>query len=194
MIAFIQKLIKTLQNEKKLLFILIFAFGLTSCDLLKVGDSDTDKEPELPPITTTGENTFGAIVNGEIRVVTSFVKLTAIHQVSDIIDIGGGFFDRDRGIDQRIEIRMTNELIKEGDFQFDSNSDESRFFSFRDENTGCLYKKNFDENTSFQGQLSILKLDKVNRTISGTFSFIINLDGCPEVKVEQGRFDLKYID
>ncbi|MEC7755867.1 MAG: hypothetical protein VYB44_17680 [Bacteroidota bacterium] len=180
--------------KKKLLFILILAFSLTNCDLLKVGDSDTDKEPELPPITTTGENTFGAIVNGEVRVVTNFTKLTAIHQVSDIVDIGGVFFDREKNIDQSIGISISDEDILEDTYEFNSNTINNRFFSFSDDNSDCLYSKKFNESTEFEGTLEIIKLDKSNKIISGVFSFSIRTEGCPNIIVENGRFDLKYIN
>jgi hypothetical protein len=52
-----------------------------------------NSEPTLPPETTVGANTFGAIVNGEIW---SFDKdkgdpVTAIFQNPKVLHIGSGF-------------------------------------------------------------------------------------------------------
>jgi len=49
---------------KKILLILISCFVFLSCDK---NDDDNSQGPisQLPPATTTGENTFGALLDGE---------------------------------------------------------------------------------------------------------------------------------
>ena len=178
--------------KKKLLFILILAFGLTSCDLLKVGDSGTDKEPELPPITTTGENTFGAIVNGDIWLPSSSIRQGAVFQTTELITI---FADKEIGdIDQNFSITIRNESITEGRFEFNSsNKEENRFVEWQDDKSGCFYKAE-DDSSQYTGSLDVIKLDKTNKIISGTFEFVLSKVGCPMLEIEKGRFDLKYIN
>ncbi|WP_286743740.1 hypothetical protein [Roseivirga sp. UBA1976] len=178
--------------KKKLLFILILAFGLTSCDLLKVGDAD--KEPQLPPITNTGQNTFGAKVNGKIMVVNDIVKLTAIHQFPDALNIGGGYIDPKKNIDQRIQMSINGEEVKVGTYEISSQNTDTREFAYIDDASNCIYLKSFNSSTKYEGTLEIVYLDRANTIISGIFSFRISVDGCQDINVTDGRFDLKYID
>ncbi|PIQ46927.1 MAG: hypothetical protein COW03_18110 [Cytophagales bacterium CG12_big_fil_rev_8_21_14_0_65_40_12] len=178
---------------KKLSLICLLSLSLLSvqCDFLKIDDP----KPELPPITMTGQNTFGAIVNGDIRVNNDIIQLTAIHQVSNVLNIGGGFRYLKTGIDERISFSISGEEIKVGVYNFNSEDNEKRRnFSFANFNQGCLYDIVFEPDTKFDGKVEILKLDLVNSIISGTFEFTISVDGCPDVSIDQGRFDLKLIN
>ena len=47
--------------------IVIAIFIITACGCSKISDGDT-WNPELPPITQTGANTFGCKINGEVMV------------------------------------------------------------------------------------------------------------------------------
>lgn len=55
----------------------------------------------------------------------------------------------------------------------------------------CEYSSK-DAGTVSQGALTVLKLDKTNRIVSGTFNATLNKQGCPEVRITEGRFDMKY--
>jgi hypothetical protein len=75
-------------------------------------------------------------------------------------------------------------------------------FSYSDLSRECIYVRNRNDNTVFNGYLEITHLDKVRQIISGRFEFEIFIDGepregtneCGVIKVESGRFDIKYIN
>jgi hypothetical protein len=177
---------------KKLSLICLLSLSLLSvrCDFLKIDDP----KPELPPIIMTGENTFGAIVNGKISLNNDVIGLRAVNQNSSILDIGASFIDRSRGIDQSIFFVIRDDNLSVGQYELMVYQDLSRVASFRNFESECYYDYRLNENTRYTGTLNILKLDDVNRIVSGTFEFTISVDGCPDVQVEQGRFDLKLIN
>ena len=49
-----------------------------------------------------------------------------------------------------------------------------------------------ENSTVVSGNLTITKLDRINRIISGTFNATLNKDGCSEIKITEGRFDMKF--
>lgn len=71
---------------KTLLNFLLLAIlaGFSSCGLFSDNDEPKTELEKLPPITQTGENTFGCLVNGEALVAPNTTQITAIYQ-------GGGF-------------------------------------------------------------------------------------------------------
>ena len=50
----------------------------------------------------------------------------------------------------------------------------------------------FDNTVDRSGSLTITKLDRTNRIISGTFSATLTKAGCAAVKITDGRFDMKF--
>ena len=55
----------------------------------------------------------------------------------------------------------------------------------------CTYDY-FDSVIVRSGILTITKLDKINRIISGTFNATLSKTGCAEIKITDGRFDMKF--
>ena len=64
-------------------------------------------------------------------------------------------------------------------------------FSIDDNSGFCIYEW-YDTIPNHNAYLNITKLDKVNRIVSGTFEFALIKTGCKEVRITQGRFDMKY--
>jgi hypothetical protein len=58
-------------------------------------------------------------------------------------------------------------------------------------NTPCDYFNQLNDVTS-SGKITITKLDRTNRIISGTFSATLTKSGCSEIKITDGRFDMKF--
>ena len=58
-------------------------------------------------------------------------------------------------------------------------------------NTPCDYFNQLNDVTS-SGSMTITKLDRTNHIISGTFTATLNKTGCTEIKITDGRFDMKY--
>ncbi|CAD0001286.1 hypothetical protein [Flavobacterium salmonis] len=51
---------------KNLLLLFTALFILTSCDKDKDDDKPTNPIDQLPPVTQTGANTFGCLLDGEV--------------------------------------------------------------------------------------------------------------------------------
>ncbi|WP_439129017.1 hypothetical protein [Polaribacter sp.] len=164
-----------------LLFLLITTLFLNSCDLFN--DDDT---PELPPITQNGANTFGFKVNGEIVIVTNTSNLTAIYH-GGILQLGGG--ERNDNKEIRIQIILKNNLEEGKNYPFTNSSFyQAEFIDFENLNN-CDY--NYED--TYEGSITFSKIDKINYIISGTFNLSTKKPDCEDIKITEGRFDLKYI-
>jgi hypothetical protein len=64
-------------------------------------------------------------------------------------------------------------------------------FSYSKQDIGCSWGTTYDDSIFKSGKLTITKLEKFRRIISGTFYFTIE-NSCGKVEVTEGRFDLKY--
>lgn len=58
-------------------------------------------------------------------------------------------------------------------------------------NKPCDYFNQLNEVTS-SGSLTITKLDRANRIISGTFKATLAKSGCTTIQITDGRFDMKF--
>lgn len=73
----------------KITLLISLVLGIQGCDFLKNIDPKPKTELEkLPPLTQTGKNTFGYLVNGKAIVVTNTLKITAIYQQGNL-QLGG---------------------------------------------------------------------------------------------------------
>lgn len=171
---------------KKLFYLLLILplFSLTGC-------KDDDNNPitpidQLPPVTQTGANTFGCLINGEPFVVSNASLLTAIYQ-GGILQLGAYYEtnNQDRGIiiwlDREIEVGMTYTL----------NDDVSNIAFFKDYMLGCTDYETFTPNS---GTITINSFNQDQYTISGTFEFQVSSSSCQgNIYITNGRFDLQYI-
>ena len=66
---------------------------------------------------------------------------------------------------------------------------QARFFVDPNPQVGCQY--NFVN--TYEGSITFSKIDRVNYTISGTFEFSTVTDNCVDMKITNGRFDMRYI-
>jgi hypothetical protein len=71
------------------------------------------------------------------------------------------------------------------------NVRKNRIGRYSDYTTQCGYEW-ADTTLNHNAFLSITKLDKQKRIVSGTFEFAQIKQGCGEVRITQGRFDMKY--
>ncbi|MFT6969696.1 MAG: hypothetical protein ACJAXX_000257 [Roseivirga sp.] len=167
--------------------------------------SQCDKEnpePTLPPETTVGANTFGAIVNGEIwsfDLNDSDFSGGASLPLDNLLTVSGGFDSKER--DEGFSIVLYNDVIVGEKYNLNEIS-QSGDISYSNLDIRCIYIKSINENTIFNGSLEITHLNKERKIISGRFEFEIFIDGepregnasCGVITVESGRFDLKYIN
>ena len=166
----------------KYIALLLTLFIFTSCELI----FPDPPEPELPPITTTGENTFGAIVNGEIRTTSSSFFITALHPRDSILQISGELRDGDSRFIIGFGLNRDAAAVKEYNSTFGN-----AFFVFNNIDD-CVLDSGTDNDVIYEGKFEIIHLDPINQIMSGTFEYTISKQGCSEIKVTDGRFDVRY--
>ncbi|MEQ8241465.1 MAG: DUF6252 family protein [Cyclobacteriaceae bacterium] len=173
-----------------LLSIFLFSLSLcVSCDFgLTQDDDDLTELEKLPPLTTTGENTFGCLVNGKAFVVKNTSNITAFYQ-QKLLFVSAGI-DRN-GIDEGVSFTVYETESETNTFNLSDtlniSCSYSDFSNYPD--SYCQYEK---ENI-INGEFNINSFDAENYIISGTFEFNAALYKCDTIRVTDGRFDLQYI-
>ncbi|ADQ81816.1 hypothetical protein [Riemerella anatipestifer] len=186
---------------KKLLYVALIGLNAMSCTDRTAREVYT---PQLPPITQTGANTFGAIINGKVMIPRNSIGYIppgnshyAVRyytssnyeeiQASDAKDGTGNIYIY-------IEKQSNSPEFITGNFIFqDSNgSSESSFAK------GIMMTVYLKNNTSpFNKYLSLANTGSITITrndsnvISGTFSCKLKNKDNPEdiIEVKDGRFD-----
>lgn len=165
--------------------------------------------PQLPPVTQTGENTFGCYVNGRLLLPRDG-KGTVMGpdegmyfsasgeapnynyneiNVQDFVSPNGGSMD----------IHITK-LHEGGEGMFEIKESNCDRFSYANNsiNIRCRYYNgvSYDYYCSIEGSgyLNITRYDFDNRIVSGTFSFSAKNENNPNdiIEITEGRFDLKW--
>lgn len=171
----------------KIFYYLLITILLSQCAC----DEAFEKKEELPPITQTGANTFGCLVNGDVWLPKGNDG-TANLDLSYDPTFNYGTFDL-----------RTYRYVSENQFQYiiifsDSLSTTGTYpleglthqvVTFSDGNL-CYYSTNEIE-TVCNGTMSIGKFDLLNGIISGEFEFSIVTQDCDTVFVTAGRFDMR---
>lgn len=165
-------------SKKTSLYFLLFAIlFLSSCDLF----NDDDTPDQLPEATQTGANTFGFKVNGETINITNTSGQTAIYQGGGIQFGAGGVYIV--ALDPfKTDVSYDFKDIGEG-------TSRAKYTKKISENTFCLY----EYGNTYKGYVTFTKIDKVNYIISGIFEFSTKTDDCQDIKITEGRFDMRYI-
>ena len=182
-----------MKNQLKYLLPMLLLLPILSYTGCKEDDDPVDPLELLPPLTNTGENTFGCLVNGEAFVVKSSIKADAVYQ-RGILDMGGDIVNK--SVSHGIILTLYEPSISAAEYKLNSHKPGKAFYIMRSPKPLCVYETN-DMNT---GTLNIHYFDADKYIISGTFEFtaIINEQdsegGCQDtVRVTDGRFDFKYI-
>jgi len=154
-------------------------------------------EPDLPPETQTGADTFGCRINGRAWVPQAnkprdnnnliLLELEPVRQGSD------GFFyvrtNNYKGNGGSVSL-LSNVINGTGTYRFD-RIDSIRGTKVTLGYNGCRYYST-DSDTYCRGSITLKRFDFQERGIvSGTFEFTIYKPGCDTVKVTDGRFDLR---
>ncbi|MBC7652336.1 MAG: hypothetical protein H7101_11365 [Deinococcales bacterium] len=166
---------------------LLSSLGCSSCK------KETPNPNNLPPITQTGSNTFGCVING-VTWTPRGVRGT-----------GNLSIDYDAGFNQGIFNIVA--------YNFKPAIAEQLIIGVRDSlnfinapktlilNRQSLYSISYNQPCDYFNQLSdvesngtmtILKLDRINRIISGNFNATLIKQGCDTIKITDGRFDMKF--
>ncbi len=170
---------------KQLLFLLFGVFLFTSC-CKKDKDNDTTPVDVLPPITQEGKNTFGCLVDGKVWIPkASFPNSSLTSSYQSNVFLLSAY----RNIDSTsYSINYSGYFFQQGNYHFD-NILHGMTYTINSPSQFSI----FNTDSSFNGNISILKLDTVNGIIAATFYFdAIDTVTNEIVHITEGRFDVKY--
>ena len=175
---------------KGLLF-LFLSFLVVACNNDDGNDSPQNPADALPPATQTGEGTFGCLIDGEPFFPSRFGgdRPSAFYQFVRGAFTLGISASRGGGTDtQAIGLGALDVEGLEEQIYF-LTSEESGNFSGRYNigGGGVLRARTTEENP---GTLTITNF--TGEIISGTFEFIVLDNDGSEIRITDGRFDLKY--
>lgn len=168
----------------------LLIFSLLSFTTCRKHHSDIDG---LPPATQEGKNTLGFLLNGLPWIPQGFRGTGNLS-----IDYDAGFnqgifnivaYNFIPTISQQFIIGVRDSLnFMNGPITFQLSRTSLYGVSY---NFPCDYFNQLSDVES-QGSLTITKLDRINRIVSGTFNATLYKTGCDTIKITDGRFDMKY--
>ena len=183
-----------------LLTLAVLLTSLTACE-----NTNNDFVPTLPPITQTGENTFGCYIDGKLLTPRngtgtiygpdpgmSFIGLgdspNYIYneiRVHDFKSATGGIMD----------IHLVNlHENGEGSFSVNESNCNKGLPANATINIRCRINNKWYCSIANTGELTILRYDYWNAIVSGTFSCsAVNRDDSTDIiEITQGRFDIHW--
>lgn len=188
---------KTIKMQLAVIAMMCVIFFAAGCK--KHGNNET----ELPPITQTGANTFGCLINGKVWLPKGWDGRFA----NSRINIDPGYNDGDLTI--RVykiyenyfeEMTLTSDSIKNvGTYFFKTKSRAKFAMSKYKKDLSFLYCDVDNGNSggnpnNIDGYIRVTRYDLQNGIFSGEFEITFNNTDCgfgDPVKITQGRFDYK---
>ena len=165
--------------------LLFFLLLLTQCKQDPPMVEPEPDPPSLPPITTTGQNTFGCLVNGEVWLPEGnrpgFLPNLVVFYNGMTFNINAVRITED--VDQDIGIGIDT-LNEESVYKL--TIPNKQIAGVNDIQNSCSY------DIPFEGELEIIRLDYFKKIISGKFWFTHALEECDTIRVTDGRFDVAY--
>lgn len=169
--------------------LLLFCFCFAQCKKNPVAKTELEK---LPPITQTGANTFGCLING-----MAWIPNDNYGQPTFKLDVdptlGNGIF-----VVSAVRYNANSNSIS---FAFGSVAcknagtynliNQGQVFSYSNSQLLCSYDNN-SAGVYKSGTFTITRYDLTNRIFCGTFDFTIYKQGCDDtLHFTNGRFDKK---
>ena len=173
---------------KKLTFLAIMLLILVASCKKK----QQDPEPDLPPETQHGADTFGCYLNGvpwkpspkSFGNNTLYIQLDGPYFVLYALYDGNGRRERIDFFSKKIN------SLREGEYSINKNLNSDNSIGFWD------IKRNIDLLSGYQdvideGLITITKFDTQRKFVSGRFWFTLQKDSI-KYEATEGRFDISY--
>ncbi len=147
----------------------------------------------LPPATQEGKNTLGFLLNGQIWKPQG-TRVAANLSIDYDPNFNNGIFSIVAynfltPVSEQFIIGVRDSLnFMNAPFEVSLNNTSLYSISY---NTPCDYFNQLNEVQS-SGRLTVSKLDRANRIISGTFTATLSRAGCITLQITEGRFDMKF--
>ncbi len=165
--------------------------------------NNDDPQDQLPPITETGANTFGCIINGEVLIpknsngIPNARGLEAYYKDNKTFILDANNYS-DSNSNGKLYIYIYN-LNSEGNFPLGLSEGLSSFYF--EPNYSHLWCRVYDQttgnkkyiSTTDSGSVQITRFDEVNNIVSGIFEnlTLVNIDNSNDkIQITNGRFDI----
>lgn len=204
---------KPMKQVTPYLLLLLIAISLFACKIEPLKKKNPP-EPTLPPITTEGKNTFGCLVDGKLYLPKkgSTFKSPYVKEYYYSERISTQFYgtlkigaERWRAENepsfQYLEFVLFKRVYSAGEYNLFTDSTVYNHdlgmnqkqsyvrYIMRDSEMGIDFDSYGTINPQ-AGKMNIIKLDTINKIISGTFWFdAVDLKTGDTVKIRDGRFD-----
>lgn len=174
------------------LFLILFLF--CSCD--KDGNL-INKKDKLPPITNTGINSVGCLIDGKVFLPHQSginASVNCFYQIEE----GEHYFTMNFADDRKGKSEMVVVMLRKVDVKEGEVYQLNKTFTIAPELNGALgvYRSGegltFYTNETVFGELKITRLDISKSIIAGTFWFDAVNDKGVKVQIREGRFDWNY--
>jgi hypothetical protein len=170
-------------------FLLLLLFSCQSCQLFDKEEDTLDPQEELaklPPITATGENTFGCLVNGKAFLpVQGFLGAKAL---DGYINSGNNFYLNASNIDLNYRLTIIIQNIEE----FSGDLTKSTTNSLGDLDRISFKYEDIITRELISGNLELVEEVIKQNIIAGTFNITFKEEDGDLIEITEGRFDLKY--
>jgi hypothetical protein len=176
----------------KTLFPLVLTalLGLSQCK-----KEDLSPESQLPPVTQSGANTFGCLLNGGVWTPQGFDGLDNFSVVYDRSyhqgNLNVGAYRYENGAKHRQTLVVFSDSIQ-GPGRYKLRTVGLHGAGFSDDMINCTYSS---AKSYCTGELVVTRLDRgPGGIIAGTFEFIMapsTWGSCDTIRVTKGRFDYK---
>ena len=179
-------------------FVLFFLFVFSSANCKKHRPLGNPVD-QLPAETTTGTNTFGCLINGQIFLPKGlslspilqcayqyvntnysrgyFFQLSAANKSNSSDVFGLGIFT------DSLPISVGSFVLKNSQ----KGNAYGQYSRFNNPQSNVITTQN-----DLRGELVITKFDEVNQIVSGTFWFSVVKSPGDTLKITDGRFDMKF--
>jgi hypothetical protein len=169
-------------------FLLLLLFSCQSCQLFDKEEDTLDPQEELaklPPITATGKNTFGCLVNGKAFLPKQgFLGANAL---DGYVNSGNTFVLQALNIEEDYNLNITIQDLDSfsGDLTITTTN------SLGDIDLVSFTEGDNRYDSVISGELNIIEDDRDSSIIAGTFKITFKTDNS-NLEITEGRFDLKY--
>jgi Family of unknown function (DUF6252) len=173
---------------KKHLLWLVLLLALVAC---KRDKDEPNPDPDLPPATQIGANTFGCYINGQPWTPKGRVGLGTNFYMHYDSGLFGGLLDIGvyRIVDNtREDMTINCSPLTTTDKYFFTKTSTCNV-GFTDKND--VFYRGKDADVTVSGELNITRFDLQTGVISGTFHFKLEKQGYPTIEATNGRFDKK---
>jgi len=196
-------------TQYSIIIISLFLASCTTKEILENIDGTNQTQPtNLPTITTSGNNTFGCLINNELFLPRKILSFSA--QPSGNPITASYIWSKNYATNveaYKLNISISNQFTRKYlNINFESNNllvegttydfGQNIFGNFNASHYGF---SNFGYSTTSQciGKITILKFDRVKKILSATFWFDaygVNQNSTSKVEIREGRLDLQFTD